>query len=375
MFTGFAGTDRQAVITPDTSKDDRPAQNISYAASNLVRQDLISRSRQSSEPPINRNAFPPTPPPEGEIPRSTTGLSQRANSVRDGSGAGRRLPPLRTSTLQRQPPIDEDIVSPLSRGQNSAPPLQNRIGSLRTTSESRSPGTRFSPARSDKGRQLQDPQSKRNPVGDDTSADDRYPDELFDLYQSTASSNPYQSQSSKSAHSSRSGPQFQRQQQAYSPDMDRDSGGSSLDDFEMLNNGSGAPPARNMSSATSRSRRPVDVRTVRVKMHHNDESRYLMVNTEIIWVEFQDRAREKLGLRGRLKIKMKDEGDMITVGDADDWNMAVQTSKRQARKDGDDMARLQVCSCSFLFFFAFLLNKENIRLTDSIGLDTRRLTF
>ena len=350
MFTGFAGTEKQSVIKPDTSKDDRPPQNISYAASNLVRQDLISRSRQQSEPPINRNAFPPTPPPEGELPRAGAGLSQRAHSVRDGSGAGRRLPPLRTATLQRHPPIDEDTISPSTRGLNSAPPLQNRIGSLRTASETRSPNARFSPARSDRGRPQQDlPQQRRNQAGNESAIDDRYPDELYDLYSSTASSNPYQNNAPKSAHSSRSVPsqsqrQQQQQQRPYSQDMDRDSGGSSLDDFEMLNNGSGGMSApRNMSRGTSRSRRPVDIRTVRVKMHHNDESRYLMVNTGIMWDEFQDRAREKLGLRGRFKIRMKDEGDMITVGDADDWDMAIQTSKRQARKDGDDMARLQVC--------------------------------
>lgn len=332
MFTGFAGAEKQMQITPDTSRDDRPAQNISYAASNLVRQDLISRSqRQQSEPPMNRNAFPPTPPPEGELSRTSSGLNNRATSIRDGTGAGRRLPPIRTNT-GRQATIDED--SPSKRAMNSAPPTQNRVGTLRTSSENRSPAQRYSPARSDRGRQYQDA-PRRQQSGDD--ADDRYPDDLYDLYSATASANPY---APKSAHSTR---QVPRRQNTISSEMDHDSGGSSMDDFEMLNDASGMHPS--MSRGTSRSRRPADLRTIRVKMHHNDESRYLMVNTGIVWEDFLDRAREKLGLRGRFKVRMKDEGDLITVGDADDWDMAIQTSKRQARKDGDDMARLQVKSC------------------------------
>ena len=362
MFTGFAGAEKSIQITPDTSKDDRPAQNVSYAASNLVRQDLVSRSRQQSEPPINRNAFPPTPPPEGELSRGGGSLTNRANSIRDGTGAGRRLPPLRTNTVRQAPPIEEDVISPLGREMNSAPPLTNRLGSLRTSSENRSPAQRYSPARSgsDRGRQYEDAPPKRHQLRD--SPDDRYGEEPYNLYQSTMFANPYTSNNGlKSTQSTRDQPP-RRQQQGYSPDMDRDSGGSSLDDFEMLNDGGAV--SRNVSRGASRTRRPVDIRTVRVKMHHGEESRYLMVSTNIMWDEFQDRAREKLGLKGRFRVKMKDEGDLITVGDADDWDMAVQTSKRQARKEGDDMARLQV---------SLELSLSQTTQLTSLGLDTRSL--
>ncbi len=46
--------------------DDRPADSISFAASNLVKPDLRSRTRQQSEPPLHRQVFPPTPPPESD---------------------------------------------------------------------------------------------------------------------------------------------------------------------------------------------------------------------------------------------------------------------------------------------------------------------
>ncbi|KAL2359096.1 hypothetical protein RJZ56_008072, partial [Blastomyces dermatitidis] len=79
-FTGFQGSEikRNAV---DTAKDDRPPESISFAASNLVQKGLTSRGgRQQSEPPISRNLFPPTPPPESEKPPSVAGSGSPSNS-------------------------------------------------------------------------------------------------------------------------------------------------------------------------------------------------------------------------------------------------------------------------------------------------------
>lgn len=366
MGTGFAGTDRGAVITQDVGRDDRPAESISYAASNLVRTDLNSRfQRQQSEPPINRNAFPPTPPPENDGPKpglqragtfsptaSTSkppGMTNRANSVRDGTGAGPRMNSRRTP---REAPINEDAMSPGRRGYSDLdspgaypPPLRAgdnmmdrpRMGTVRGESEPRGLTSKYSTARpgrgqrDDRGRLFMETTPRRQMSSDD--ADDEYPDELYDLYQSTAYSNPYGSSNSSRRNT-------QRRQPAYS-DLDRDSGGSSLDDFEMLNDAGGSLSNRNMSRGTSRSR-PIDIRTVRVKMHHGDDTRYLMVSTGIMWDEFLARAQEKLMMRNNFKIRMRDEGDMITVGDGDDWDMALQTSKREARKGGEEMARLEV---------------------------------
>lgn len=56
---------RQAALAA-ISLDDRAGDKLSYAALNLVKPDLKSRSRQQSEPPLHRNVFPPTPPPETE---------------------------------------------------------------------------------------------------------------------------------------------------------------------------------------------------------------------------------------------------------------------------------------------------------------------
>ena len=388
MGTGFAGTDRGAVITQDLSKDDRPAESISYAASNLVRTDLTSRyQRQQSEPPMNRGAFPPTPPPESDgqrpgLQKSSTfsptggkppGMTTRANSIRDGTGAGPRM---NSRRVPREGPIDEDRLSPGGRrdyqdlespGAYPAPLRAGdnvmdrpRFGSQRAASESRNPTSKYSTARpgrgqrDDRGRLFMETTPRRQMSGDDV--DDEYPDELYDLYQSTAYSNPYTSNNSSRRNTQ------QRRQPTYS-DLDRDSGGSSLDDFEMLNDAGGSLSNRNMSRTASRSR-PVDIRTVRVKMHHGDDTRYLMVSTGIMWDEFLGRAQEKLAIRGGFKIRMKDEGDMITVGDGDDWDMALQTSKREARKGGEEMARLEVSSYSLTDRMKVKANDEQVWVQD-----------
>ena len=404
MFTGFSGSERRAIINVDTSKDDRPADSISYAASNLVRSDLTSRSvRQQSAPPINRNMFPPTPPPENDSQRAQPNqsrpvlvnapppLTARANSIRDGSGAGlpmssRRAPP------HRRP--SEDPLSPKS-GMANAPnpyadaeypaPLNNnferpRIGTTRTASEPRGPVSKYSTARPDRSYRgdREGPQSSRRLFMETTPArrdagnpddadDDEYPSELYDLYRTTAYSNPYSSGSKRSKAEDRPRPGQNRYDE-------RDSGGSSLDDFEMLNDAGGAMSSRtrepSRSRGTSRSRRPVDIRTLRVKMHHGDDTRYLMVSTTVMYEEFMDRVIEKLGMKGRVKIRMRDEGDMITVGDRDDWDLAIQTCRREARKAGEEMARLEVSlrvECVPLFTNdANILGRYGFRMSKSV---------
>jgi hypothetical protein len=163
---------------------------------------------------------------------------------------------------------------------------------------------------------------------------DEYPDELYDLYQSTSHSNPYGSGGGGSGGGPRRTPSRRQWE-------DRESG-SSLDDFEMMNEA--LPPKREVarSRGTSRRRGEVDVRTIRVKMHHEDDTRYIMVSTNLDFDGFMDKVREKLGLTRKLKVRVRDEGDLITVGDRDDWEMQITMARKEARKVGEEMGRLEV---------------------------------
>lgn len=116
-------------------------------------------------------------------------------------------------------------------------------------------------------------------------------------------------------------------------------------DFEMM--GNAPPPLRarrpSMSAGGGRggSRRP-DVAKIRVKVHADTDTRYIIVGPAIEYGDFEGRIREKFGIKTRLKIKMKDEGDMITMGDQDDLDMLVSVAKQAARRERSDMGKMEV---------------------------------
>ncbi|MCJ1394914.1 hypothetical protein MMC18_007794 [Xylographa bjoerkii] len=361
--TGFAGPE---IKRNQSIREARPLDQVSFAASNLVRPDLISRARQQSEPPINRNLFPPTPPPESEqhprplllstrtSPASTTPtLSSRADSVRNS--------PNRLATAPEHHPSED--LSPKS---TSAPrPERPRIGTSRTASEPRGPTSKYAAPRSAHPSSTSRGRLFMETIPHDGEGEaDEYPDELYDLYRNTAYSNPYTSpQMQQRRPSSRHRPEAPRRKSSqYPEDVGYVAGDvspsntthSSLDDFEILNDAGGnlsRPREKSRSRGTSRSRaRQVDVRTIRVKVHCAEDTRYLMVSTGIIFEEFVARVREKLGLHGGFKLRIRDEGDLITMGDRDDWEMAVMGARREARGRDEEMGKLEVCRC-WLFFF------------------------
>ena len=386
-FTGFAGSEakRNVTVAADTSKDDRPLDSISFAASNLVKPGLQSRSRQQSEPPVNRNMFPPTPPPDHDqirpafVPQSTSpppnppaatiirpAMTTRANSVRNHASRPEQLD-------LSKPSLNKDLP---------------RLGTIRTASEPRGPNRTYSSPRSQR-----EPHSSRGRLFMETTpsrhskeADiDEYPEELYDMYQGPNNRHPdrasdgYQQQQkpsvphagrpSRTRHRSRSRQRPQNISENISEngeDADPPSNTSSLSDFEILNNASGSlsrhpPPAssvrtRSRSRGASRSRRAPEPKNIRVKVHSGDDTRYIMVTPQVPFEDFVDRVREKFGIRTRFKLKVRDEGDLITMGDRDDWEMAVQSVWKEVRSEGGEMGKMEVSydlSFSVLFSWIF----------------------
>jgi hypothetical protein len=66
-------------------------------------------------------------------------------------------------------------------------------------------------------------------------------------------------------------------------------------------------------------------------------------------------------VRNKFKVEFKDDGDMITMADQDDLDMAIQTAKSVARKEGSDMAKMEVS-------FTSHTQHEEYTLTLSSGL-------
>lgn len=70
-----------------------------------------------------------------------------------------------------------------------------------------------------------------------------------------------------------------------------------------------------------------------------------MIQPDVSYDTFVEQIRKKFGYAGKesFKLKMKDEeGDMVTMGDEDDLEMLVMTTKEQAGKEGAETGKMEV---------------------------------
>lgn len=303
-FTGFTGAEMKR--GGQTAKDDRPEEKLSFAATNLVKPELQSRARQQSEPPMNRNMFPPTPPPEAD--RRSAGKSDapmsRAQSVR---GAGPKPQPLTLgrAAFDQQEPSTEPRRQGTQRSASERPPANRSESQRRRDYKPRRRGS------------------------DEDIIDEYYENE--DVYQPARSSRGVYTRSK------------QGRRPAYiEEEVEDDYDGSDLDDaeFEMMSRTKTRRRSPARSTRSGGSTRGVSAK-IRVKVHAGD-TRYVFINQDQTIREFWQSIREKFGVRNNFKVEIKDEGDMITMADQDDLDMAVQTAKEVARKEGSDMPKMEV---------------------------------
>jgi hypothetical protein len=307
-FTGFAGSETKKAI--QVAKDDRPEEKLSFAATNLVKPELQSRVRQQSEPPMNRNMFPPTPPPESDGRKSGgsgDAPMSRAQSVR---GGGPKPQPLNLGRAA------------FDQQQASEPP--RRQGTQRSASE------RPPPSRSESTRQRQQRDNRpRRRGSDDDIIDDYYEEDGYN-----------QSRGSRGAY----GRSKQSRRPAYIEEEDEDDyDGSDLDDaeFEMMSRSKSRKRSPARSTRSGGSNRVAAGAKIRVKVHAGD-TRYVFINQETTMREFWQQIKEKFGVRNNFKVEIKDDGDMITMADQDDLDMAIDTAKSMARRENSDMPKLEV---------------------------------
>lgn len=109
--------------------------------------------------------------------------------------------------------------------------------------------------------------------------------------------------------------------------------------FEMVGS---RPPQHQLSSRHRHSSRRPEIKKIRVKVHADSDTRFIMITPTTEYVEFENKIREKFGFKGNLKIKMQDDGDMVTLADQDDLDMLVTAAKQVARKENNDMGKTEV---------------------------------
>ncbi|KAK7417510.1 hypothetical protein QQZ08_011592 [Neonectria magnoliae] len=306
-FTGFAGLEIKNAGKSEV-KDDRPPDNISFAATNLVKPGIQSR-RQQSEPPTNRNVFPPTPPPENERP-------SRGASVRNGQKPTLAKLNIQQAELNRR---YEKAGSP--------PDARQRPGRSASATPARSAVSRETTPLQRRPKQILEEQ------------EGAYAGEVYDMYQ--GGGGPRGSRGS--GGSRQQGRQKQPRYADEDDGSDYDDGSFDENDFEMVGNNRRGPGS--VAGSSRSAPRRIEVSKIRVKVHA-DDVRYIIVRPEVEFSTLVDKVREKFGLRRRFKIKIKDEdmpnGDMITMGDQDDLEMAIDSAKDEARKLRQETAKMEI---------------------------------
>lgn len=345
---------RRNLTASSFAVDDRPEEKLSYAAMNLVRPGLASRSRQQSEPPIHRNVFPPTPPPEADRTTSKT----MTNSERKASESTASLP---TGMHQSRPSITKPAKLDLGFAafEQASPSTTSlviekpRLGTKRSASE-RPRARDIQPSRSSPQRvQERDRRSDSYHVSDDSHIlrpDVYTPDTVATAVQQ-ALSEPERLQPVSFHHQrTRSGAQSLREYPrsiAEEDESPEEATGTIAhkDDASMQALQTTITNALPYEITPAIPQPPAAViRKIRVKVFASD-TRYVMIQPDASYDTFVEQIRKKFGYASKesFKLKVKDEeGDMVTMGDEDDLEMLVTITKEQASKEGAEMGKMEV---------------------------------
>jgi hypothetical protein len=89
-------------------------------------------------------------------------------------------------------------------------------------------------------------------------------------------------------------------------------------------------------------------------VHAPDDIRYIMIGPTVQFAEFETRIREKFGFKCPLKMRVQDDGDMITMVDQEDLDLLLTSAREVARREGSEMGKMEVRSIS-VFWKGLLL--------------------
>ena len=68
-----------------------------------------------------------------------------------------------------------------------------------------------------------------------------------------------------------------------------------------------------------------------------------MTTPDVKFEDVLEQIRRKFELKGAFKVKMRDEeGDMVTMADGEDWEMAVGVARAAAASERGEMGKMEV---------------------------------
>lgn len=67
-----------------------------------------------------------------------------------------------------------------------------------------------------------------------------------------------------------------------------------------------------------------------------------MIGATVEFAEFEARIRDKFGFRCPLKMRVQDDGDMITMVDQEDLDLLLSSAREVARRERTEMGKMEV---------------------------------
>lgn len=289
-------------------KDDRLPGALSYAATKLVKPDLSLRVRQRSEPPLDRHRFPPTPPPESEkplparpslarsesenVPERSRSTSCRPDRLQLGSSAFRLFSPPQKHKQNRTPVERPSAETPSSVAAepdaHEAAEEKDATSSLKETRSASPPGLL----------------SRR-------------------LFRLSGVSSTHFSQRRGSIRE------------------EDDDGTMSTRSYSTASTLSGLQTYSDGRTISSRSL-PM-VHRIRLKLHHGDETRYIVVPTTTTLTELMQQVTQKVEAKRRIRLRTRDEdNDLITIGDQEDLDVLISACKHLAETQAVETGKMEI---------------------------------
>jgi len=336
-----------------------PSDGVSYSATNLVKPELFAAGRQHSEPPVSRRAYidspatpeqPPALPPKSRSQQGTPESMDKAGRAQTRSQSVPRRPEpltLEASSHARPAPRSQSLERPsLVRSVSNQPPStsQNTIDHHNFSLSLRTKKSR--PLLGLQTDSLDLPPSE-GPISANSSIRRNFkqrPDSIEEEDEGMATIMSAIDAPVSAAPVSAAPPRENSRSISHTRKPSFSSFPFSRSRHASLDRShSTSRSAQAVANATSPA--PAVTRIIRLKVHYDDDTRYIIVQASITFAELVTSIVKKFKLHATkdLVVRTRDEdGDSITIADQEDLEAACVVCAERAAKEASEYLRLEV---------------------------------